>query len=109
VEFSPGGARVSRDFFKTLISFALMMLAGYAAVELGKVMADQKPEVDREYILVITQPDKTEIGVVQAGLTKAQAEGVAFQLNEAFRGHGVPVSVRAKQQTDIGNYHPKPK
>ena len=65
--------------------------------------------VDREYILVISQPDKTEIGVVQAGLTKAQAEGLAFQLNEAFRGHGVPVSVRAKQPTDIGNYHPKPK
>lgn len=83
---------------------ALGTVSVLACFALGFALA----AVDQEYILVLDQPEALlSIGVVQAGLTKAQAEGVAFQMNEAFKGRSIPVVVRAERQRDIGNYHPK--
>ena len=69
----------------------------------------QAVPVDQEYILTISQPGRPGFDVVQSGLDKAQAEGVAVQLNEIFKRRGIPVSVKAQSQIDIGRYHPKPK
>jgi hypothetical protein len=65
---------------------------------------------DQEYILIVSERvlkgELHDIGVVQCGLDKAQAEGVAFQLNEAFDHHGIDARIRAQTQTDIGRFHP---
>lgn len=76
-------------------------------------------ETDQEYIAIVTATaqfvdtgrpsgiEHTDIGVVSCGLTRAQAEGVAFQLNDIFKNHSVPVEVRAQVQADIGRFKPK--
>jgi hypothetical protein len=86
---------------KTLF-FAISILAG---IGLSCLSAG----LDREYTLVISEPDKSGFDVVQAGLNKSEAEGVAFQLNEIFKRRGIRVVVGARPQVDIGRYHPKPK
>lgn len=66
-------------------------------------------ETDQEYIAIVTRTGYLagDIGVVSCGLTRAQAEGVAFQLNDIFKNHSVPVEVRAQIQADIGRFKPK--
>ncbi len=109
---SPGGARVNKMTTAQFFGLLLFVIAGYTAVELGKLMCEGKllaaPEPDREFILTISQPETPGFDVVQSGLDKAEAEGVAFQLNEIFKRRGIPVSVKAQSQIDIGRYHPKP-
>lgn len=66
---------------------------------------------DQEYIAIVTVVAAgvvpNDIGVVSCGLTRAQAEGLAFQLNDIFKNHSVPVEVRAQIQADIGRFKPK--
>jgi hypothetical protein len=93
-------------------SFLWGALLGYAmaiAATLGALTAFAD---DPEYILIIVderiQPG-SNIGVVQVGMNRIQAEGAAFQLNEALKEHGLPVLIKMHTQSDIGNYKPKGK
>jgi hypothetical protein len=79
-----------------------------AAVIWGFVLLCVNAAVDQEYILTISQPETPGFDVVQSGLNKSQAEGAAFQLNEIFKRRGIPVSVGARPQVDIGRFKPKP-
>jgi hypothetical protein len=67
---------------------------------------------DPEYILIIVdqriQPG-SNIGVVQVGMNRIQAEGAAFQLNEALSEHQLPIFIKTHTQSDIGNLKSKAK
>ena len=50
------------------------------------VAIEMRNENQREYTIIVTRtpPPAQIIGRIQVGLTKAEAEGAAFQLNELF-------------------------
>jgi len=64
---------------------ALCVLVGIMVVSMA-VFVDAYNHLTREYTISITRnpPPAQIIGRIQVGLTKAEAEGAAFQLNELF-------------------------
>jgi hypothetical protein len=91
-------------------SWVLVGLTVIVGVAVGLALGDVDT-TQREYMLALAVPDTHTVivGVVVVGLNKHQAEGAAVQLNETFRQRSIPLTVTARPQLDIGNYHPKPK
>ena len=66
---------------------SIFTVLGWCAVWLGfGLIVGHAVEPTREYTIIVTRtPAPAQIiGRIQVGLTKAEAEGAAFQLNELF-------------------------
>jgi hypothetical protein len=89
-------------------SIVLTFVTVLVGVALGLFLVNAE-STDREYMLALANPATPTVivGVVQVGLNKHQAEGAAVQLNETFKNRSIPLTVTARPQLDIGNYHPK--
>jgi hypothetical protein len=97
----------TRSFLWGALLGAIAIAAFQLTIGIRAAFAD-----DPEYILIIVdqrvQPG-SNIGVVQVGMNRIQAQGAAFQLNEALKEHGLPVFIKIHTQSDIGNFKPKAK
>ena len=83
---------------KTAVLVTFFTVVGYFAAE---GIGSKIPQ--REYTILITRtpPPAQIIGRIQVGLTKAEAEGAAFQLNELFTKEKLEWKAVAAVQTDV--------
>jgi len=86
----------------TILAYSILMVTGLFIVNAQS----------HEYVIILDRtdtPHPVQIGVISAGLSKSQAEGLALQLTrDTFAPNHISVVAHAFGKIDINNYHPKP-